>query len=132
MTNFVPRLVLGSTSKIRAQVLKNAGLDFLTASPGVDENIVKRACKDRGATIGETALELAREKALGITGFEQDYILGADQILSFQDEPYDKPASFDEAFERLKNFRARPIIWLAALLSPKMAKLSGRIKMPPG
>jgi septum formation protein len=56
-------LVLASKSAARAALMRGAGLDFTTASAGVDEDVIKRGLLGRGASPREIAHVLAEEKA---------------------------------------------------------------------
>lgn len=93
-----PMLVLASTSKIRHTILKNAGLNHRVIQPTLDEFAVKRANKNSDAK--SLAITLATLKALSIS-HQSDFILGADQILEYNGELYDKPNSLGEAEQHL-------------------------------
>ncbi len=95
------RLILASGSAIRASILRDAGLDFDILRPNVDEDAIKKASKADGLDLEETVLRLAETKALAIDGPTDTYVIGADQILEYDGEGFDKPRSMDEARERL-------------------------------
>ena len=71
------RLVLASTSRYRAEVLRRLGVTFESVAPGVDELIPPGM-----APIAAAAM-LARKKALAVStrpGFEDALVIGSDQI----------------------------------------------------
>lgn len=94
-------LVLASRSTIRQSLLRGAGLSFDPRPSNVDEGTVKRRCLDQGMAIADIAVSLAEEKAQACTAEDEEYVIGADQILEFEGVLFDKPASLEEARERL-------------------------------
>ena len=90
-------IVLASQSAIRAAVLKGAGLEFTTVSPGVDEDVVKHGLLARGASPKEVAHVLAEEKAKAGSLKADGLVIGADQTLDLDGRLYDKARSLDEA-----------------------------------
>ncbi len=101
MTHFI----LASGSTIRATILRNAGVDFEIEKPGVDEQAVKAA---RPGASGEAlAVELAQEKALAVSRRRSELVLGADQVLRFDGELFDKVNSLGAARARLAALRGR-------------------------
>src|SRR5690606_10906238 len=71
------RLVLASTSRHRADVLRRLGVPFDTANPEVEEVIAP------GATPFSAATTLARKKALAISvkpAFKDALVIGSDQV----------------------------------------------------
>jgi septum formation protein len=91
------RLVLGSTSPYRRQLLGRLGLSFETASPDCDEAPLPRESPSR------TALRLALEKARSLaTRFPDALIIGADQVASRGRLRLDKPGSHERAVRQLR------------------------------
>lgn len=95
------KIVLASGSAIRAQILRNAGLDFETRRPDVDEDAIKVQSASQNLSLEETALALAEAKALAESHDPENLVIGSDQILEFQGRAYDKPKSIEEARARL-------------------------------
>jgi len=92
-------LILASKSAIRATLLRNAGLTFECCPAHFDEN----ALKQQGLPPTDLAQRLAEEKALEISRLKPTfYVLGADQVLSFQGQRFDKPRSRLEAKTHLQ------------------------------
>lgn len=106
MTN-PPLLTLASKSAARSAILKGAGVTFQTADSGVDETRVKDLMLARGASPSGVAVALAREKALAVSRERPGLVIGADQTLDFEGRLHDKPATLDEAADRLRAMRGR-------------------------
>jgi septum formation protein len=100
------RLVLASSSAVRARLLRDAGLDFTASSPGVDEDAVKTAFKAAGRSAPDLALELAQQKALAVPAPDA-LVIGADQVLVCNDDWFDKPKDMAGAREHLRNLRGK-------------------------
>jgi septum formation protein len=100
-------VVLASTSASRAAVLTGAGVPFTARSPGVDEDAAKAALLAEGAGPREVADALAELKAVRVSMRVEGLVIGADQTLDLDGTLFDKPASLDEARERLKALRGR-------------------------
>lgn len=100
-------LVLASKSAARAALMRGAGLEFTTASAGVDEAVVKRGLLGRGADPREVAQVLAEEKAKACSLREAGLVVGADQTLDLEGRLMDKPESLEEARGHLIDMRGR-------------------------
>ena len=96
-------IILASGSKIRASLLRAAGVSFEVVSPGVDEARVKAEMV--GATPAEVAAALAERKALTVSERREGLVIGADQTLEFEGRLYDKADNLTEARERLADLR---------------------------
>jgi nucleoside triphosphate pyrophosphatase len=100
------RLVLASTSRIRAELLTRAGLTFEALRPDVDENTLKASAKDLSP--GDLAQSLARAKAISIAKrFPDAMVIGADQVLNLEGRSFDKPESREAARGHLLQLRGR-------------------------
>ena len=102
-----PVLVLASKSAARAALMRGAGLDFTTASAGVDEDLVKHGLLGRGASPREVAHVLAEEKAKACSLREPGLVVGADQTLDLEGRLMDKPATIEEARRHLLDMLGR-------------------------
>lgn len=99
-------LILASTSVIRAEMLRNAGVVFDTSAPRVDEDAIKSALKLEQASPRDIADTLAEMKARKVSDKAPGAIvLGADQVLEHGGESFDKPNTKDEAREQLAALR---------------------------
>jgi len=99
-------IVLASSSAVRADLLRNAGVEVTVDPARVDEAAVKAALLAEGAPPRDVADKLAELKALRIGArHEAALVLGADQVLVHRGEILDKPASLAEAREHLQRLR---------------------------
>ena len=87
-------LVLASTSKYRAELLKQLGWDFTAVSPEVDED----GPKQRGLVPEDIALELSRLKAKAVYLLnEGSCVIGSDQVCRIGETILSKPGSRERA-----------------------------------
>lgn len=99
------RIILASGSRIRAQMLRNAGVPFEIVPSDVDEAVIKHKCLAEGDDLRDIAIRLAEAKALSVSRHNVDaYVIGADQVLGFEGRLYDKPVDMADARARLKEF----------------------------
>lgn len=97
------QLVLASGSQTRAQMLKNAGVDFTVTKPTVDEEDIKSSLIVSGISPRAVADALAESKAKTISyTCPEAMVLGADQLLVKDGNIYSKASTYEEAFETLK------------------------------
>ena len=107
-------LILASKSKVRAQILTGAGLEFTTIVSGVDEDALKQTHQGDAAALA-VALAAAKAQAVwqdgtieAVQNSDMDtLIIGADQILQCEGVLYDKPRDLVEARHNLQKFRGR-------------------------
>lgn len=119
------RLVLASASEIRARVLKSAGVDFDIRPAHVDEDAVKGSLLAAKAPLRDVADALAELKALRVSASQPDaLVLGADQVLAFENELVSKCAGLDEARALLGRLRGHTHHLISALV---LAKAGGAI-----
>ena len=106
-------LVLASGSAIRAQLLRQAGLDFSVTTAPVDEAEIKLSLKAEGLAVERVAEALAEAKAsrvtarLGSADQSDTVVIGADQMLDIDGTWLDKPRDLDEARTHLQMLRGR-------------------------
>ena len=99
-------LVLASASPVRARALKNAGLVFEIDSSDVDERFIKNEMDAKQASPKDVASKLAEHKALAVSQRRPNtWVIGADQVLVFNNTIFDKPANPQEAVSHLRQFR---------------------------
>lgn len=101
------QLTLASGSKIRAQLLQNAGLTFTVKTSGVDEDSLKDSMRAEGVSPRDQAVMLAEMKAVRVSSSTPGLVIGADQMMSLDGEGFDKPVDRDDAFQRLKMFSGK-------------------------
>jgi septum formation protein len=101
-------LILASKSRIRSDLLANAGIDFETEGAEIDERAVEDAVSGSGITPGEVATILAEAKALAVSERHPSAIvIGADQTLSLDDEILHKTGNMEAARRRLLQLSGR-------------------------
>jgi septum formation protein len=104
-----PPLILASTSKTRARLLEATGLAFLVEAPGLDEHAMRQAISgEKPLDPHDVAEVLARAKTEAVSGLAQGaFVIGADQVLAFEDQILAKPNSVEEARKRLLDLNGK-------------------------
>ncbi len=102
------RLVLASKSPFRATLLRNAGIEFSTASADIDERAVEAPLYETGATPEDVAQILAEAKAIDVSEKNPGaVVIGCDQTLSLDDKIFHKPEDMEAARRQLLKFSGR-------------------------
>lgn len=111
-------LILASGSEIRAQLLRNAGVDFDVNPVKVDEETIKISLLAEGITPRDISDALAEAKALkGSMKTPGALVLGCDQILDFEGQLLSKPKSMEQAREQILSMRnKRHSLYSAAVI----------------
>jgi septum formation protein len=107
MSAAATNIILASTSAIRMQVLRAAGVPFEAEPAGVDETTIKDSLLAEGVSPRDIADALAEAKAVKVSRRRQGLVIGADQTLDFEGRLLDKAATVAEARERLKEMRGK-------------------------
>lgn len=100
-------LILASSSRSRADLLRNAGVSFDQRPALIDEAAVKEAMLAEGAPARDIADTLAELKAQRVAGRVPGLVLAGDQVLVCEGRLYDKPRTAAEAGEHLRSLRGR-------------------------
>jgi septum formation protein len=109
-TSLRPRIVLGSTSRYRAELLRRLLPDFEQSAPGTDE--VPRP----NEAPAERALRLAIAKAAAVAHGQHDaLIIGSDQVAELDGQVLDKPGSAESARAQLGASSGREVQFHTAL-----------------
>ncbi|WP_116597676.1 Maf family protein [Primorskyibacter marinus] len=120
-------LVLASGSAIRAQLLRNAGVQIRVAPAVIDEISVRRALEAEGAPPRDVADTLAEMKAKKASSKAPDHlVLGCDQVLAVDRKIISKPATPQEARDQLMLLRDRKHQLLSAAVIYKDGKPTWR------
>ena len=99
-------LVLASASRVRATLLRQAGLHFQIVPADVDESFTKREMA--GADPMEIAEALAGIKAQAVSlSMPGALVIGADQMLVFEGGLLDKPVDMEGARDHLRRLRGQ-------------------------
>jgi septum formation protein len=105
-----PRLILGSSSKYRKELLSRLRIPFTVSVPNIDETA------HQGETPDTTALRLAREKAAAIARQENGaLVIGCDQVATLDGEQIGKPGTHENALRQLQKMRGRRVVFHTAL-----------------
>ncbi len=111
------RLILASTSTIRAELLRRAGLAHEIVPARVDEAAIRAALEADGATPRDLADALAEAKARRVSErFPNALVLGADQVLDLAGKVLSKPVDRADAIAQLTALCARTHRLISALV----------------
>ncbi len=105
-----PTLVLGSTSRYRAELLRRLHPSFQQRSPGTDESPM------HGETPRDRALRLAIAKAhAAAEGLDDALVIGSDQVAELEGLVLDKPGTAERARAQLAASSGREVHFHTAL-----------------
>ena len=97
-------IILASTSKIRGKILSAAGIKFSVLNSELDEEQAKNSLTELSPQ--RISLELARLKSEKISRQHPNAMtIGADQVLGFKDQIFNKPVSRADAESQLSILR---------------------------
>jgi septum formation protein len=104
-----PPVILASASPARARLLRAAGVEVAQRPAAIDEEAVRAALQAEGVGPGDAAVALAELKAGRVASQApaDAIVLGADQILSCDDDWLAKPADLAEARAQLERLAGR-------------------------
>jgi septum formation protein len=104
------KLILGSTSPYRRDLLARLRVPFETCSPEVDET------PRPGESPRELACRLALAKARAVANkFPQAIVIGSDQVADLDGEPLGKPGNHERAVAQLRQMRGKTVIFQTAV-----------------
>jgi len=104
------KLVLGSTSPYRKELLTRLRIPFSIVAPEVDET------PRPGELPAALAIRLALAKALAVAQQHPDCIvIGSDQVADFQGIPLGKPGNHDRAVAQLQQMRGHTVTFQTAV-----------------
>ena len=96
-------IILASKSKVRALLLENAGLSFVSVDAAIDEEQVKLSYINAGYTPRDVSDVLADMKAKKLSNrFPNQLVIGCDQILSFREQIISKAKNINDLVHQLK------------------------------
>lgn len=105
-----PKLILGSTSRYRRELLQRLRLPFDVVSPQVDET------PRDGETPAELAMRLAAAKAAAVAALHpQAVVIGSDQVAELDGTPIGKPGTHERAVAQLRAMRGRSVVFHTAV-----------------
>ena len=103
------KYVLASSSESRKKILNNCGFTFTQAKPLCDEETIKKKTK-HPINPKQLAKKLSLEKAKSISLTKKhfnDYVIGCDTLIYFNNKIYDKAKSLDEARIKIKKLSGK-------------------------
>ena len=97
------KIILASKSKVRKKILDDNGIDCEVIISNVDEDEIKAALQAEGADPRLISKNLAEVKSIKVSSKNPDkLVLGADSVISLNNELINKPRTREEAFDILK------------------------------
>ena len=103
-------LVLASSSRYRRELLQKLGLNFITASPDIDETPLPNE------TAHQLTARLAEAKAIALTKTYPDaLIIGSDQVCSFQGQILGKSGNRENALVQLSLLNGQSACFMTGL-----------------
>lgn len=106
----MPQLILASTSPYRRALLDRLQLEYVTASPEVDE------ARLPGEKASDLVLRLAQAKARAVAPrFPDGLIIGSDQVAALDDRILGKPLTHERAVEQLRMLSGRRLTFFTGV-----------------
>tara|TARA_E500000178_G_scaffold17332_1_gene16536 strand:- start:680 stop:1264 length:585 start_codon:yes stop_codon:yes gene_type:complete len=97
------KIILASKSGVRKEILDKHNIENEVMVSNIDEDEVKESLLGEGADPLSISKNLAEIKSIKVSNNNPDrYVLGADSVISLNDELINKPNSREEAFRILK------------------------------
>ena len=97
------KIILASKSGVRKEILDKHNIDCEVIVSNVDEDEVKVSLLAEGADPLSISKNLAEIKSIKVSGQNPDrLVLGADSVISLNNEVINKPKSREEAFDIIK------------------------------
>jgi septum formation protein len=102
------KIILASKSGVRKEILQKNNIIFSVEPSNVDEEEAKKSLINEGATPKEISKNLAELKSIKVSNkFPDTLVLGADSVVSLEDELINKPKSREEAMDILTKLNNR-------------------------
>ena len=118
------KIILGSSSPYRAQLLARLGIEFVSANPDVSEVPLE------GELPAATALRLAITKARSLKHkFPNALVIGADQVADLAGVAIGKPGTRPQSVKQLQQMRGQTLLFHSgiALLDVASGRIQSRI-----
>jgi len=113
------KIILASSSPYRQTILKKLHIPFSCAAPNINESTVS------GESISAQVERLAKVKALAIATIKTNvnsYVIGSDQLASFNGQVLGKPGDFATAKQQLTMFSGQTVKFYTGLCLVYSAK----------
>jgi septum formation protein len=106
----LPRLILGSTSRYRRELLERLRLPFDVQAPQVDES------PQPGELPAGLAMRLAMTKARAVAmSHPTAVVIGSDQVADVDGQPIGKPGNHERAVAQLQQMSGRRVVFQTAV-----------------
>ena len=106
------KLILGSTSPFRKELLERLHIEFSCASPNIDETPVEgESIEDMVKRLSELKAEAVADQIKG----QEALIIGSDQSAVLNGKPLTKPGNFENAVNQLTEASGQRIIFQTGL-----------------
>ena len=111
MPEITPRkLILGSTSRYRRELLERLRVPFTVEAPHVDETPLPLEAPQ------QVACRLAMSKARAVAAkFPDCVVIGSDQVADLEGEALGKPGNHARAFAQLQKMRGKVVVFQTAV-----------------
>ena len=104
------KLVLGSTSPYRRELLERLRIPFEVCAPGVEEHARE------GESPSDLAIRLALEKARAVgQRFPDCVVIGSDQVADLDGAALGKPLGHHKAVAQLQSMRGKTVVFQTAV-----------------
>ena len=108
--NITPKVILGSSSIYRKELLQRLQIPFEAINPQINEIPLPNESPE------ETAARLAEAKARAVAKiYPQALIIGSDQVAALGDVRLGKPLNHTNATEQLRQVRGKEVVFYTAL-----------------
>lgn len=102
------KIILGSTSPVRQELLQNAALEFQSVASRIDEDRIRSAAENGNLTNQQMAAVLAREKARDVSQRHPGaLVIGCDQVMEVEGQMICKPRDRYEGKSQLSMLSGR-------------------------
>ena len=103
-------VLLASSSPYRKELLQRLGIEFVTASPDVDESRIEQEAADiLVARLSEIKARALQEK------YPNHLIIGSDQVACIDDQILTKPGDHNNAVKQLRTASGRQVTFFTGL-----------------
>lgn len=113
------KIILASSSPYRQSILQKLHIPFSCVTPNIDESVKPTE------SISDQVERLAKNKALTIAtqrAYNNSYVIGSDQLASFNGQVLGKPGNFAKAKQQLLMFSGQTVRFYTGLCLVHSAK----------
>ena len=118
------KILLASTSQARKKILRNAGVNFYSKTPKVDEKKLKKIFKNKKFKTIKITKELARQKCQSIKNNSGVIVVGCDTMIDINGVYFDKAKNLRSAKKILKKLSGKKhLIYTSLYVSKNNMKI---------